>query len=214
MTEGDGLDPGVTIPVARPYIGPEEIEAVGQVLRGGWLAQSPVVRRFEEAFALLVGSTAAIAVNSCTSALHLTLVALGIGPGDEVIVPAFTHVSTANAVLMTGAKPVFADIDVATFNVYPALLERKVTEPTRALIPVHLFGLAADMQAIQSLARCSPVFVEDRRRSCGRAVMVSAAAPECHKYPLATPEDAGLQQEFSGDHRPAACAAGCSWRWQ
>jgi dTDP-4-amino-4,6-dideoxygalactose transaminase len=157
MTKGDGLDQGVTIPVARPYIGAEEIETVGQVLRSGMLVQGPVVQQFEETFAKYVGDDdfgcpRAVAMNSCTSALHLTLVALGIGPGDEVIVPAFTHVSAANAVAMTGAMPVFADIDLATLNVDPSLLERKVTEPTRAVIPVHLFGLAADMQAIESLA--------------------------------------------------------------
>jgi perosamine synthetase len=143
---------GLRIPIARPWIGSPEIEAVGQVLASGMLVQGPVVRRFEEAFASYVGCAHAVAVNSCTSALHLALVALGIGPGDEVIVPAFTHVSTANAVVMTGATPVFADIDLATFNVDPALLERKVTEQTRAVIPVHLFGLAAGMQAIESLA--------------------------------------------------------------
>ena len=143
----------VPIPITRPLFGAEEEAALIGVLRSGWVAQGPKVAEFEEAFARYVGVRFAIATTSCTTALHLALVALGIGPGDEVIVPAFTWISTANAVEYVGATPVFADIELETFNLDPASAEAKITARTRAIMPVHLFGLSADMDPILALAR-------------------------------------------------------------
>lgn len=137
-----------TIPIARPVTGEAEWQAVREVLASGWLTQGPRVAAFERAFALRHGVEHAIAVHSCTAALHLGLVALGVGPGDEVIVPAFTWVATANAVLYTGAIPVFVDVDPRTYNMAVAGLTEARTERTRVVIPVHLFGRCADVDAI------------------------------------------------------------------
>ena len=141
------------IPPARPLIGEEEIEAVAAVMRSGMLAQGPEVAAFEEEFtATLVPGTSAVAVNSGTSALHLGLLASGIGPGDEVIVPSFTFAATANSVAITGATPVFADIDPLTFTLSPASVEAAITPRTRAIMPVHLYGHPAPMDALQAIA--------------------------------------------------------------
>lgn len=141
------------IPITKPLFGPEEEAAVLAVLRSGWVAQGPKVAEFEQAFARYVGARHAVATTSCTTALHLAVIAMGIGPGDEVIVPAFTWISTANVVGYVGATPVFADIDLETFNLDPASAKAKITSRTRAIIPVHLFGLSADMDPILALAR-------------------------------------------------------------
>ena len=140
------------IPIAKPYFGPEEKQAVIEPLDTGWVVQGPKVQEFENMVARVTGVEHAIAVSSCTTALHLALVALGIGGGDEVIVPSFTYVATANAVEHAGATPVFCDIDLATFNIDVKQIESKITEKTKAIIPVHLFGLSADMNPIMKLA--------------------------------------------------------------
>ena len=136
------------IPIARPATGEEEWAALRDVLTSGWLAQGPQVAAFERAFADRHGVRHAIAIHSCTAALHLGLLALGIGPGDEVIVPAFTWIATANAVVYAGATPVFADIDRDTYNISVADLPRLRTPRTAAIIPVHLFGRCADIDAV------------------------------------------------------------------
>lgn len=141
------------IPITRAVFDEAEAEAVAEVLRSGWVVQGPRVAAFEEGFRAFTGLPEAVACTSCTTGLHLALLCEGIGPGDEVIVPAFTWVATANAVLYCGATPVLADIDLETFNVTADELERRLTPRTRAVIPVHLFGLAADMDAIMALAR-------------------------------------------------------------
>lgn len=140
------------IPIAQPLMGEEEKQAVLEVLESGMLAQGPRVQAFEEAFAEMCGVAHAVATSSGTTALHLALLAHEIGPGDEVIVTPFTFISTANTVLFTGAQPVFADIDPATFCLDPNMLEAAITERTRAIIPVHLFGLMADMDPIMAIA--------------------------------------------------------------
>ena len=141
------------IPAAHPIIGEEEVAAVSAVLRSGMLAQGAQVAAFEEEFAdLLARGARAVAVNSGTSALHLGLLAAGIGPGDEVIVPSFTFAATANAVAITGATPVFADIDPATFCLSPAAVEAAIGPRTAAVLPVHLYGHPADMTALAALA--------------------------------------------------------------
>ncbi|MFC0247352.1 DegT/DnrJ/EryC1/StrS family aminotransferase [Citricoccus parietis] len=145
---------GTTIPVAKPLIGAEERNAVDRVMSTGRVAQGPEVAAFETEFSdVLVPGAHSVAVNSGTSALHLGLLAAGIGLGDEVIVPAFTFAATANSVALTGAIPVFADIDPSTFNLDPASAAAAVTERTRAIMPVHLYGQAADMDAFDDLAK-------------------------------------------------------------
>jgi dTDP-4-amino-4,6-dideoxygalactose transaminase len=141
------------IPVARPSIGEEEQVAVLQVLRSGWITQGPRVAEFECAFAAYVGCRHAIAVSSCTTALQLALLVQGIGPGDEVICPSLSFIATANSIASTGATPVFADIDPKTYNLDPAQVEALITERTRAILVVHQIGLAADMDALSTIAR-------------------------------------------------------------
>ncbi len=134
-------------------IGADERAAVDRVLVSGRLAMGPEVAAFEHEFAALVDGRACVAVNSGTSALHLALLALGIGPGDEVVVPSFTFAATANAVVLAGATPVFADIDPATFCLDPAAVEAAVGARTAAILPVHLYGQPADMVALCDIAR-------------------------------------------------------------
>lgn len=141
------------IPAAKPIIGDEEREAVDRVLRSGMIASGPEVKAFEEEFAeQLVGGRTCVAVNSGTSGLHLGLLAAGIGPGDEVIVPSFTFAATGNSVALTGATPVFADIDPVTFCLDPKAVEASITERTKAVMPVHLYGHPADMDGFAALA--------------------------------------------------------------
>jgi perosamine synthetase len=142
-----------TIPVARPSIGDREELAVLEVLRSGWITQGPRVAEFERAFSAYIGCRHAIAVSSCTTALQLALLAQGVGPGDEVICPSLSFIATANSIASTGATPVFADIDLATYNLDPAQLEGLVTERTRAILVVHQIGLAADMDALSAIAQ-------------------------------------------------------------
>jgi dTDP-4-amino-4,6-dideoxygalactose transaminase len=141
------------IPIARTNLTEAEINSVLEPLRSGWLVQGPKVEQFEKKWSDFTGAKYSIAVTSCTSALHLSLVALGIKAEDEVIVPAFTWISTANVVEHVGAKLVFCDIDINTFNIDVAQIESKITKYTKAIIPVHLFGLAADMTVINNIAK-------------------------------------------------------------
>jgi dTDP-4-amino-4,6-dideoxygalactose transaminase len=140
------------IPVARPSFGREEEEAVAEVLRSGWVAQGPRVAKFEERFAEYVGAKHAVAVSSCTTALHLALVSSGIGPGDEVLCPSFSFIATANAIVYAGARPVFVDIDRTTYNIDPVRLEEAVTPRTRAILVVHQVGLPAALDEIVAIA--------------------------------------------------------------
>ena len=137
------------IPIARPMISDDEIQAVTAVLKSGMLAQSKVVEEFENAFADYVGVRNAIAVSNGTVSLDIALKAIGIKPGEEVIVPSFTFIATANAVLFQGAKPVFADIDGRTFNINPNDVLEKVSDKTKAIIAVHLFGHPFEGQKYQ-----------------------------------------------------------------
>jgi dTDP-4-amino-4,6-dideoxygalactose transaminase len=158
------------IPVMRPWLGEEEAAAAASAVASGWIAQGPRVAEFEEAFAAAMGTGHAVAVSSCTAGLHLAMVAAGIGPGDEVIVPSLSFIATANAVRYVGARPVFADVDLATQNLTVATVEPWLTSQTRAVILVDQAGVPADLDAMQAL--CAPrgiAVVEDAACAAGSA---------------------------------------------
>jgi dTDP-4-amino-4,6-dideoxygalactose transaminase len=140
------------IPIARPLIGNEEEAAVLRVLASGQLAQGEEVAAFERQFAEMCGAREAVAVSSGTAALHLALLAHGVGPGDEVITTAFSFAATANVILLVGATPVFVDIEPDTYNINPALVEAAITPRTKVIMPVHLYGNPADMQRLEEIA--------------------------------------------------------------
>jgi len=147
------------IRISQPTVGAEEQDAVKAVLASGGLSQGPRVSELEEAFSALVDGRTCVAVNSGTSALHLALVAHGVGPGDEVVVPSFTFAATANAVRLAGAEPVFADIDPVSFCLDPEAAAAAVGPRTAAIMPVHLYGHPADMTALGEVARRSGLLV-------------------------------------------------------
>lgn len=187
------------IPIALPSTGEEEWLAVEEPLRSGWLTQGPKVAAFETAFAERHGTAHALATTSCTTALHLALAALGIGPGDEVIVPAFTWVATANVVVHCGATPVFADVDATTFNIDVADALSRVTPRTRAVIPVHLFGLCADMDALRAGLPDGVAVIEDAACAAGAAykgrpagALGDAAAFSFHPRKVITTGEGGM----------------------
>lgn len=159
MTESLATPANRSIPIARPMLGEEEARAVADVLASGWIVQGPKVAEFEGSFAAFTGTKHAVAASSCTTALHMAVAALGLKPGDEVIVPAFTWISTANVVEYMGAKPVFVDIDPHTFNLNPALVADAVTDQTVGILPVHLFGLCADMDGVNRTAQENGLWV-------------------------------------------------------
>jgi perosamine synthetase len=147
------------IPLAKPLIGRNEKKAVQRVLNSGNLAQGPVVAEFESSFSKFVGDRDCVAVNSGTSGLVTAVMSLGIGQGDEVIVPSFTFAASANSIALCGAKPIFIDIDRKTFNLDYKLLESLITPKTKAIMAVHLYGLCADMQHILEVAKKHNLFV-------------------------------------------------------
>jgi dTDP-4-amino-4,6-dideoxygalactose transaminase len=154
--------------MAKPQIGEDEKKAVMEVLDSGMLAQGPRVKAFEEAFAEMCGVKHAIATSSGTTALHVALLANGIGPGDEVITSAFTFIASSNSILFTGARPVFVDIDPCTFNLHPDLIEAAITPKTKAIMPVHLYGLACNMDPILRIAeKHGLAVIEDACQSHG-----------------------------------------------
>jgi dTDP-4-amino-4,6-dideoxygalactose transaminase len=141
------------IPIAKPYFDEKETKAVAEVLSSGWVVQGPKVREFERLFKDFQVCKHAVATSSATTALHLALLSLYIEKDDEVIIPAFTHPATANVIMYVGARVVFVDIKLPDFNIDPFEIEKKVTKKTKAIIPVHLFGLSADMGAIMDVAQ-------------------------------------------------------------
>jgi perosamine synthetase len=156
-----------SIQIALPSFGEEEWQALREPLTSGWVTQGPKVAAFERAFAARHGVERALATTSCTTGLHLILAALGVGPGDEVIVPSFTWVATANAVVYCGATPVIADVNRTTFNIDPAEVARRITGKTKAVIAVHLFGLCADMDALRAVLPAHVAIVEDAACAAG-----------------------------------------------
>ena len=160
------------IPINKPFFDEEEIKATVRVMQSGILTSKSGsgfnVTKFEEAFAKYIGSKYAIALNNGTSALHSSLIAAGVGRNDEVIVPSFTFVATAEMVALTGAKPVFIDIDPNTFCINPAEVESAITNKTKAIIPVHLYGLTANMQPLLEIAKDHDlVLIEDAAQAHG-----------------------------------------------
>src|SRR5205814_10031697 len=159
---------GRRIPVMIPMLGEEEARAAADAVRSGWVAQGPRVAEFERGFAASVGAGYGVAVSSCTTALHLALVLLEIGPGDEVIVPSLSFIATANAVRYVGATPVFADVDLATGNLTVDSVDAVRTSRTRAVIAVHQGGVPADVRALRSAADgWGAVLVEDAACAAG-----------------------------------------------
>ncbi|MEM5794331.1 MAG: DegT/DnrJ/EryC1/StrS family aminotransferase [Candidatus Aenigmatarchaeota archaeon] len=156
------------INIASPSIGKEEVIAVEKVLKSGMLAQGQNVKTFEERIAEYTGVNYAIATSSGTTALHTALIAIGIRPGDEVITTPFTFIATANSILYCGAKPVFVDVDERTFNIDPTKIEEKITEKTKAILPVHLFGQPADIESLLEICEShNLLLIEDAAQAIG-----------------------------------------------
>lgn len=188
-----------TIQIATPSLGEDEWQACREPLMNGWLTQGPQVAEFERAFAERHSCAHAIATTSCTTALHLALAAMGIGPGDEVIVPAFTWVATANVVRLCGATPVFVDVDPGTYNIDVEQIPAALTPRTRAIVPVHLFGLCADVDAVRAAVGSDVRVLEDaacaaaatyKGRSAGR--LGDAAAFSFHPRKSITTGEGGM----------------------
>jgi dTDP-4-amino-4,6-dideoxygalactose transaminase len=190
----------MTIPVMRPWIGAEEAAAAAAAVASGWVAQGPRVAEFERAFAASIGVGHGVAVSSCTAALHLALLAAGVGRGDEVVVPSLSFIATANAARYVGARPVFADVDAVTLNLTPETVEPVLTDRTRAVILVDQCGVPADLDAMRKLgdghgiaivedAACA-VGAEYRGRPVGAGAEVAAFS--FHPRKLLTTGEGGM----------------------
>jgi dTDP-4-amino-4,6-dideoxygalactose transaminase len=197
----------VTIPVMRPWLGREEADAAAAAVASGWVAQGPRVAEFESAFAAHLGGGHAVAVSSCTAALHLALIVAGLGPGDEVVVPSLSFIATSNAVRYVGAEPVFADVAEDTQNLTPDTIEPCLTPRTRAVVAVDQGGVPADMDAIRAL--CEPrgvTVIQDaacaagavyRGRPAGAGAFL--AAYSFHPRKLLTTGEGGMVVTADGD---------------
>jgi perosamine synthetase len=159
------------IPITKPYFDGDELEAVQEPIESGWVVQGPYVEDFEDQFSDFSGADYTIATTSCTSALHLAVKSMGLEPDDEVIVPAFTWVATANCVAYEKADPVFCDINLVNFNIDVDAIERHITDRTVGIIPVHLFGLCANMSAINELADQHDLWVVEDA-ACGMGAWI------------------------------------------
>ena len=158
----------IKVPIAKPIIGDEEIENVVEVLKSGMIAQGPKVEEFEQKFADWVGAAYGIAVTSGTEAYNTALLACDIGPGDEVITTPFTFIASGNSIVYTGAKPVFADIDLKTYTLSPDAIEDAITENTKAIMPVQLYGQSAEMDKINEIAeKYGLIVIEDAAQAHG-----------------------------------------------
>ena len=160
--------PATTIPVAKPFFGAEEENALVAALRSGWVSQGPRVAEFELRFAEYVGAAHAVALSSCTTALHLAMIAAGVKAGDEVLCPSLSFIATANCIRYVGAEPVFVDIDPVTYNLDPNRVEEAITSHTRAILAVHQIGLPAPMKELEEIAeRRGLVLIEDAACAIG-----------------------------------------------
>lgn len=195
------------IPVMRPTIGREEAEAAAEAIASGWVAQGPRVREFERSFAGLVGSSDAIAFSSCTAALHVALKLVGVGPGDDVVVPSLSFIATANAVRCAGANPVFADVELETQNINVASVGERLTPDTKAVILVHQAGVPADIEAMHDfLDPLGIAIVEDAACAAGathRDAPIGAhsdhVAFSFHPRKLLTTGEGGMLTVATGD---------------
>ena len=161
-----------SIPVARPWLDEREAEAAKRPIMSGWVTQGPEVAAFENEFADYVGAKHACAVSSCTTALHLALLAVGVKPGDEVVTVSHSFIATANSVVYCGAKPVFVDIQPETFNIDPDLIEKVITPKTRAILCVHQMGMPCDLKTITHIAKKKGLpLVEDAACAIGSGIM-------------------------------------------
>jgi len=169
------------LPVSLPSIGEEEINEVVDTLKSGWITAGPKVIQFEEKFKAKVGAKFAVAVNSGTAALHISYLAAGIKPGDEVITTPLTFAATVNMILLVGAKPVLVDIDPETLNIDPSQIKRAITKKTKAIVPVHFAGLPCEMDEISNIAKENNlVVIEDAAHALGadyRAELIGAISP-------------------------------------
>ena len=158
----------MSVPITKPALTEEEAHAPYDSIKSGWVTQGPKVAEFEKAVAAYVGAKHGVATTSCTTGLHLALATIGIGPGDEVIVPSFTFIASANAILYTGATVVFCEVDPRTFNADPADIERRITKKTKALMPVDQIGLGCDIDTINDIAKRHGIdVVEDAAPTIG-----------------------------------------------
>jgi len=200
------------IPVMKPWLGPEEAEAAAEAVASGWVAQGPRVAEFERAFARVIDCHEAIAVSSCTTALHLALVLAGVRAGDEVIVPSLSFIATANAARYVGATPVFADVDLRTQNLTAASIEASLSPATRAVILVHQAGVPADVDAVRELASAREIAViEDAACAIGSTYhgrMVAADATlatfSFHPRKLVTTGEGGMLTCSTAEHAQRA----------
>ena len=203
----------MSIPVMRPWIGEEEAAAAAAAVSSGWVAQGPRVAEFEQAFAERVEIGHAVAVSSCTAALHLAMVVAGVGPGDDVVVPSLSFIATANAARYVGAQPVFADVDATTLNLTPETVAPVLTDRTKAVILVDQAGVPADLEAMRKL--CDPrgiVIVEDAACAAGseyrgRPVGAGAdlAAFSFHPRKLLTTGEGGMVVTPDGEVAARLC---------
>ncbi|GAC1401732.1 MAG: DegT/DnrJ/EryC1/StrS family aminotransferase [Candidatus Velthaea sp.] len=153
ISKNPAAPPAAFLPFHKPSFGPEELGQLSEALESGWLTRGPKTQQFEDMFRRYIGSTSAVGVNSATAGLHLALVCLGIGAGDEVITTPITYCATPNEIEHAGATPVFADIDPVTWLIDPASVEAKITPRTKAIMPVHLYGQSCDMDALGAIAK-------------------------------------------------------------
>jgi perosamine synthetase len=167
----------LNVPITKPSLGEEEARAPFDSIKSGWVTQGPKVAEFEKAVAAYVGAKHGVATTSCTTGLHLALATAGIGPGDEVIVPSFTFIASANAILYTGATVVFCEIDPKTFNIDPNDIEKRITKKTKAIMPIDQIGLSADMDAVNAIAKKHGLdVVEDAAPAIGEDYYPEASA--------------------------------------
>src|SRR5882672_9193349 len=158
----------LNVPITKPALGEEEARAPFDSIKSGWVTQGPKVAEFEKAVAAYVGAKHGVATTSCTTGLHLALASIGVGRGDEVIVPSFTFIASANAVLYTGADVVFCEIDPRTFNIDPNDVEKRITKKTKAIMPIDQIGLGCDIDAINAIAKKHGIdVVEDAAPAIG-----------------------------------------------
>jgi len=172
----------MSIPITKPALGEEEARAPFDSIKSGWVTQGPKVAEFEKAVAAYVGARHGVATTSCTTGLHLALASLGVGPGDEVIVPSFTFIASANAILYTGATVVFCEIDPRTYNADPADIEKRITKRTKAIMPVDQIGLPCDIGAINEVAKRHGVdVIEDAAPAIGGAYKGRKVGSNAHQ---------------------------------